>query len=366
MQKRKTKLKLPPWLWLGLILVVALGLIFGVRALTNRSARLGTAVRLPALPTHQIMPFGNGVLYYDGMVLTCASKNGSTRWSYQIGGSAGFHTDGSRVVAWSANQLYILDQNGKAHFNGPMTAQIQFARVGSQFVAVFVGESDNGSIYVVDRNGGNVDNIPVEYLTLLDIGFFTSEMNEMMWVMGLDTNGTIPTVTMQSFRPGTLAIGSISLGEQMVYRVYFHNAKLYTVDTWQIRAFDYRLREDSADPVLIYGWQLADVRQVGRDLAQLLVQTPSSIDGTVRATDLRLIMGSGDRVLHLPTECFGAALGTRSAYGFSASYVYACRYGETSFSAYRLPQTMDRYLGMVDDNCAIFSSGSDIYLIQLP
>lgn len=365
MARRKKGSPLPLLIWIVVVVALVLFLFFGIRALRQGGGSIGGVATLKALPTHQIMPFGSGVLYYDGMTLACANKAGNNRWTYTVGGSAGFHTNGERVVAWSANQLYILDGNGKPQYNDQMTNQVQFARVGTNYVAAFVGESDNGMVQVLDKEGRNVDNMQVEGETLLDIGFFTSDMNEIMWIMGLDTNGTVPSVTLQTYRPGTLAIGSTSLGEQIVYRIYFDNARLHVVDTWQIRTYDYKLKSDNADPTLIYGWYLQDIKQVGRDLAQLLVQTPSS-DGVLRATDIRIIMGDSDRVLHLPTECFGAGLGTKSAYGFSSNYVYACSYGSNSFTAHQLPDTMDRYLGMVDDNCAILASGSDIYLVQLP
>ena len=150
MPRSKKGSPLPLLIWIGVAVVLVVFLFFGMRALRQVSGNVGRAVRLPAIPPHQIMPFGNGVRYYDGMVLACANKAGAERWSYQVGGSAGFHTDGERVVAWSANQLYIFDKNGKPQYNDQMSAQVQFARVGERYVAAFVGESDNGTVYVLD------------------------------------------------------------------------------------------------------------------------------------------------------------------------------------------------------------------------
>lgn len=365
MQQRKKRRRLLI-VWLVLIAIVALVVFFGLPALRTASGALGNPVRLPALPTQQIQPFGNSILYYDGLMLTCANKSGKMRWNFQIGDSAGFHTNGTYVVAWSASQLYILDNSGNPLYNDRMNGEVQFARVGTKYTAAFVGDSDNGTVLVLDRQGRNVDSMPVEDQTLLDIGFFAADQYEYMWMMGLDTYGTVPSVTMQTFTPGSLAVGTEELGEQLAYRVYYHNARLYVVDTWQIRKYDYRLKEDTtSEATLIYGWYLQDIKDVGRNLMELLVQTPNS-DGNLRASDLRLISNTSDRVLHLPAECFGAALGTHSAYGFSTNYVYACRYGENSFSTYVLPYPMDTYLGMVDNNCAILASGADIYLIELP
>lgn len=35
------------------------------------------------------MPFGQNVLYYDGVSIHCMSDTGSVRWSFQIGADAG-------------------------------------------------------------------------------------------------------------------------------------------------------------------------------------------------------------------------------------------------------------------------------------
>ena len=76
--------------------------------------------------------------------------------------------------------------------------------------------------------------------------------------------------------------------------------------------------------------------------------------------------GDVDRVLHLPGGCLAAALGTRSVYGFAENAVYACRFGETAFSAYALPINVTAVLGMISDNRAVVASGSEIYVIELP
>ena len=78
------------------------------------------------------------------------------------------------------------------------------------------------------------------------------------------------------------------------------------------------------------------------------------------------MVGNVDRVLHLPSECLAARLGTRSVYGFSQNAVYVCPFGETTFTAYALPVTITAVLGMITDNRVVVASGSEIYVIELP
>ncbi len=362
-QKRKRS----PWrMIVPVVLVIAL-LVAGAVYLSHVfSQRVSKPIALTARSTQHVTAFGNDVLYYDGMMLHAVNTSGGHKWSFQLGQYAGYHTFDKHIVAWSANQLYILDgRNGSPLYNDRMGAEIQFARVGNDYVAAFVGELSSGNIHVMDLNGKSVDSMQVDSQTLLDIGFF-AEGPEMMWVLGLDTSGTVPSLMMQTYRPGTLATGNATLGEQLVYKVYYYNKLLRIADTRQIRTFDYKIKQDvNTPPILIYGWLLTDTRQVGREMAQLLVPAPQ-MDGTLHATDLRVLMNTRDRVLHLPTECFGAALGNKSVYGFSANYVYVCKYDENTFKAYALPIFATRVLGITENNRAILAAGSDVYLVQLP
>ena len=98
---------------------------------------------------------------------------------------------------------------------------------------------------------------------------------------------------------------------------------------------------------------------------QLLIPAQESREG-VRINNVRLMHGSVDRVLHLPSECLAAALGTHSVYGFGPNAVYVCRYGETNFTAHALPIHVTGVLGMITDNRAVVASGSEIYVVELP
>ncbi len=352
----------PRLLMLGGVLILLIGVAFLFRAFRTSTDR---PIKLNALPTQQLMPFGNEVLHYDGMMLHCLTTGGTRRWSFQIGQGAGFHTNGKRITAWSANQLYILNRDGRAIYNDKMDAHVQFARAGNNYVAAFVGTRDEGNIHVIDGDGKSVDVVQVTSSTLLDVGFF-SESPELMWTLGLETTGTVPSTTMRTYEPGKLITGSATLGEQLIYRVQYHNGKLRVVDTRQIRTYDYRIKEDTSVPtVLIYGWYLQDSRQVGRELIQLLVPTVKQ-DGSLSTTDLRLLTGNNSRVLHLPAPCVGAVLGSKAVFGFSGNYVYMCHYGNNSFSAFTLPIQVSKVIGITQNDRAIVADANAVYLVQLP
>ena len=369
-KKRKT---LPAKVRTALLVVAAIVLMATVISValenTGRMA-VGKATRIGATLSQNIVPFGDKVIFYDGTTLHCVAATGGNEWSYQIGTGADYDVTDSRIVAWSGNDLYILNTNGRLTYNNKMSDKIQFASAGDNYVAVFVGETDNGVITVIDGNGQAVDNVTVSNQTLLDIGFFYSstssstQKTELMWVLGVDTTGTVISTELQTFQPGKLSTGKSSLGEHIAYMVYDNVGELNVVTTRQIMHYNYRVLEAS-NPTLIYGYTVEDVKENKEITYQLLVPAQESQEG-ISISNVRLMYGNVDRVLHLPSACLAAKLGTRAVYGFSSSAVYVCPFGGTTFTSYALPVNITAVLGMISDNRAVVASGSEIYVIELP
>lgn len=372
-EKKKKRRTLPAKVRNALVMITAAVLIIAVISValenTGRVA-VGKTTRIGATLSQNIIPFGDKVIFYDGTTLHCVAATGGNEWSYQIGTGADYDATEKRIVAWSGNDLYILNTNGRLTYNNKMSDKIQFASAGDQYVAVFVGEPDNGVVSVIDENGQIVDNITISQQTLLDMGFFYSttsssaQKTELMWALGIDTTGTVISTELQTFQPGKLSTGKSSLGEHIAYMIYGHDEMLNIVDTRQILHYNYRALEEKPS-TLIYGYAMADVKNVGKTMYQLLIPEQEQNQGMV-ISNVRLMYNDVDRVLHLPGTCIDARLGTNSVYGFSNNAVYVCRYGETTFSSYSLPITITSVLGMITDNRVIAASGSEIYVIELP
>ena len=355
-------------LLLALALMIAISVAYALRE-TGRTD-IGRTTRIGATLSQNVSPFGDSVVFYDGTTLHCVSASGGTQWSYQIGTNADYDATQDRIVAWSGNDLYILNSRGRLIYNNKMSDQVQFARAGETFVAVFVGEPDNGVDTVINTDGQIVDNVTISNQTLLDIGFFkattssSAQATELMWVLGLDTTGTVISTELQTFQPGRLVTGKSSLGEHIAYMIFDTNGTLNIVTTREIMHYNYRALEESPAS-LIYGYTVEDVKTQGSVTYQLLIPAQESRSG-IHLNNVRLMYGGIDRVLHLPSECLAARLGTRSVYGFSQNAVYACPFGETTFTAYALPVTITAVLGMITDNRVVVASGSEIYVIELP
>lgn len=374
-KKKKNKKKSPFQKILRIVILAAALtaiLVVAVMYALNGNTRegIGRITRIGATLSQNVSPFGDSVIFYDGTTLHCVAATGGNEWSYQIGTNADYDATEKRIVAWSGNDLYILNSRGRLIYNNKMSDAIQFASAGDEYVAVFVGDSDNGVVSVINSSGQIVDNIPVSNQTLLDIGFFMStttssaQPTELMWMLGLNTTGTVISTELQTYQPGKLSTGKSSLGEHIAYSIYDENGNLNIVTTRQILHYSYRALEASS-PTLIYGYTVEDVQQSGKTLYQLLVPAQEQSEG-ISINNVRLMYGSVDRVLHLPGTCIAAKLGTKSVYGFSPNAVYACRFGETTFRAYAMPINVTAVLGMMTDNRAVVASGSEIYVVELP
>ena len=331
---------------------------------------IGRVTRIGATLSQHVTPFGDSVIFYDGTTLHCVAANGGNEWSYQIGTNADYDATQEKIVAWSGNDLYILNSRGRLIYNNKMPDMIQFASAGDEYVAVFVGEADNGVVSVINASGQVVDNVTIEDQTLLDIGFFdaltssSAQEAELMWVLGLDTTGTVISTELQTFQPGKLSTGKSSLGENIAYMIYDKEGELNVVTTRQIMHYNYRVLEQN-NPTLIYGYTVEEVKENKEITYQLLIPSQESQEG-ISIKNVRLMYGNVDRVLHLPSPCLAAKLGTRAVYGFSQNALYVCPFAETTFTAYSLPVNITAVLGMISENRAVVASGSEIYVIELP
>lgn len=372
-EKKKKKKGLPQRLKMVfslLALAAILALVVSYALTSSGRETIGRVTRIGATLSQNIMPFGDSVIFYDGTTLHCVAATGGNEWSYQIGTNADYDATQERIVAWSGNDLYILNSRGRLIYNNKMSDTIQFASAGSEYVAVFVGDADNGVVSVINSSGQIVDNVTISNQTLLDIGFFkavtssSTQETELMWVLGLDTTGTVISTELQTFQPGKLSTGKSSLGEHIAYMIYDLNGGLEVVNTRQIMHYNYRVLEES-NPTLIYGYTVEEVKRNNNITYQLLIPAQETNEG-ISISNVRLMYGNVDRVLHLPSACIAAALGTHSVYGFGQNAVYVCPFGQTTFTAHALPIHVTAVLGMISDNRAVVASGSEIYVVELP
>ena len=370
MQSTQTMDSKRRWGILAALALLILLIVLALRGVFGGSNRSVSAVKLRCLASQDVTPFGDEILYYDGLTLYCLRANGYEHWSYPLGQDASFSCSDTVVAAWTGTQLHIIDRDGNATYNESLMDAIQFARVGTKYVAAVMGGDISPTLVIKDMQGTTVDQEMAAYQDkiLLDLGFFSD--GEYLWTTSLDVYGSVPDTTLHTFRVNVSNSGGISLGDHLVYAVIYAGQQLNVVSTQQLRQYDYRGTIDNSGTVLVYGWQMIDSTVSGNSAMMLF--TPSrSADSQGRLNQLRLLWGKTDRRYSLPTACVGAALHNRRIYAFSEDMAYradlgARRFDPISLSGILNGQTVTDYLGMLKSGVALLACESDVYAVTLP
>ena len=355
---------------LAVILSVVIVIIILIVSLAGRKPVTKVkAYQLPCDYSENIKPFGQYVLFYDGVSIHCMSSTGTVRWSFQIGSDAGFSAGDDVIAAWTGSTIYVIDKNGNSTYNDNLGDTIQFARVGKQYVAAAVGDDTNPSLLVKDHYGAHMDmeTDAYEYYMLLDVGFY-GKNGEYMWTLALDFYGTAANTVLNTFEVGKMNTGSVTLGEPITYAVLFENSVLRVINTRRMLSFNYRGTEDTTDSVLVYGWKLMGYEIPERGSALILFAPTSQTDSVFDIRELRLITGATDHQYSLPDTCIGATVWDRNIYAVSKDTLYRAAVSDNRFADYELPMETEatRYIGTLTNGNLLLACGNEVYVITLP
>jgi hypothetical protein len=362
----KRRWAIPVILLLAVVLVIVI--ISAIRGLNKPTE--SSAVRLPCLASQNVTPFGENILYYDGVSIFCITTSGSVRWNYQVGSDASFSVGGNSVVAWSGSQIYILDQNGNPSYSDNLGQQVQMARIGKRYAAAVIGDDTEPRLLIRDLNGAPVDEEADAFSgrVMLDVGFY-GEDGQYIWTLSLDVFGTVANTVLNTFEVGQMNTAAISLGEAITYKVLFDAQKLRVMTTMQLRTFNYQGREETKEAILVYGWNLiaSETPEKGDIMMLLAPSTQTNSQYSIR--EIRLLSGTVDRRYTLPSSCVGAAIYNKTVYAFSSDYIYRTDLGAQRFSALNRPQGMEaptELLGMTSNGRALLACGDTVYAVTMP
>jgi len=368
MKKRRSRLQ-AILILIGLFALIAALIVCAVVLFTPKAAVGIITNRLPCQYSETIKPFGDYVLYYDGLSLHCMTTSGSVRWSFPIGGEAGFDCNEKVVAAWIGSTIYLLDRYGNATYNDRLSDNILFARAGEQYVAIVIGDETSSRLMIKDHTGAHMDEEAdaFENLIILDVGFY-GKNGEYMWSLALDVFGTAANTTMNTYEVGKRNTGAESLGEYISYKVVYENTRLRVISTRTMKSFSYNFTEDPSQSVLVYGWKLIGHEVPARGDALLLFAPTSQTTNLYDIHELRLIYGKNDRRYSLPQACIGALVWHGALYAVSPTAMYCAGLSNSSFLEYplNLPSPATRYIGNTQNGRAIVACGEEVYTVSLP
>lgn len=356
-----------PWAIVLLIIVLCCAIAFvGARVITgvrNESAFANVkAMQLSGV--QKLQTVGDGFVYYDGDSIAKVGADGETMWNYKVGSGADFSASDAGVASWTGKKLTLIDgEKGVTGYSGNMDGEVLSAYVGSEYAAVLTGPEHNSTIVLMETGGRRVDSITLSDQTVIDYGFFYNDT--LFWIMTLDTNGTAPSCTVSTYRPGRRMVGSISDSEQLLYSATFQSTQIMVMGDTHLKVFTYNGTEEEEKRRLIYGYTLAAVDD-SSDNPMMAFVPSDQYDTESMMRDVRMIRGDSERIVRMPYGCTALVAKGDRVYGFSGEgYVMIARMDRQKADAYQLPIYFDKVYGVTDNSVAVLGNGDAVYLVTL-
>lgn len=356
-----------PWAIVLLIVLISCLVAYGFAALGRRISAndsFGHTRTVDIANLQALEATSDGFIYYDGSTVSAISSQGGVRWSYLVGADAGFSATDSGVATWVGKTVTLIDsRSGSTTFNGNMEQDVLSARIGKEYTAILTGTETNSTIVVMENGGKQISQIVLEDVTAIDYGFFSNDT--LLWVMVCDSNGTVPTCNIQTYRPGKEIVGSIHDNEQLAYAVMFQSSRILVAGDTYLRSYDYTGTEDKTQRKLVYGWYLASADNTANDPLMAFVND-AQYSGESSIQDVRLLRSNLDRVVRLPFGCMDVVARGNTIYGFSSDgHLVILSTDETSARSYQLNLNIDHVYGVTSDGVAVLGNGGTIYLVDL-
>ena len=343
------------------VIALAAGRIIGNA--THRSSYDYRAIQLASNLGLEVVD--DGFVYYDGSYIGAVTTEGRIKWSYLIGTNADFDANSNGVAAWSGESLTLIDgQTGTPSFSGAMETEVLSACIGDRYTAVLMGPEYNSTIVLMEPGGRRVNSITLTNQTVIEYGFFSN--GSLLWVMSLDTSGTVPSCTVNTYRPGKEMVGSIHDNEQLMYGVVFQSSYFCCAGDTFLKVYDYTGKEDKARRRKVYGWYMAALDDRVLDDPLMAFVPNSQYDSEAGMQDVRMIRANLDQQVRMPYGCQSLIARNDRVYGFSTEgYVSIAAQGSQKVDAYALPMLFDKVYGVTANNMAILGNGNIIYILNL-
>lgn len=365
MEKRRSQ-RIPPAIALLIVVFACVTAFLASRVISGVTRRSSYDYKSVSIPVNlQMEVTDDGFIYYDGSSIAAVTTDARVKWSYLIGRDVGFHASDFGIAAWSEDSLTLIDdKSGTTTFSGNMDSEVLSARMGEKYTAVLLGPEHDSTILLMEKGGRRINSITLTSQTVIDYGFLSR--GSLLWVMSLDTSGTVPSCTVNTYRPGKERVGMIHDNEQLVYGVVFQSSYYCCVGNTYLKVYDYTgNNENKSKRRLVYGWYMAALDDAPDDPMMAFVPS-SQYDSPGGMHDLRMIRANLDQQVRLPYGCQSLIARNNRVYGFSTEgYVMIAEQGVNNVNCYRLPMQFDKVYGVTSNNFAILGSGTTIHMLNL-
>ena len=327
---------------------------------------------LPCHPGQDVVPFMAGILYIDGTNLCYTSGTGEPRWMFPVEEDAQFEAGPTHAAVWNGSALTLIDQDGSVTYSDTLESEVQFVRIGKQYIAIVIGDDTAPKLIINNLQGCRIDVESHSFsgMMLLDAGFFGDD-DQYIWTLSLNVFSMVPNIIINTIQVGKMNCGLVSPGESIAYRIIYENDKLRVFTTQKLLTFDYRCVQDTMDTSLLYGWQLIDHEIPDHGRARFLLAPAGQISGVPRISELRILEGDRDLRYILPESCIGACMFGGNAYAVSGTTLYIVVMESRKCFRYQIPELggeiITAFNGVTSDGMMLVTTSSDkMYSLALP
>lgn len=348
------------------VLVLLIAFAFALIDSHSGNVPLKSAVRLNTSSTRDVQAGGDYIYYLESGSLHCVSAKGKFQWNIGVDSGSEFKMTQYGISVWSGNRLRMIDiETGAPLGSYSAPADILYSVVGDRYAVVVTAPEHNSKIIYLDHGGNVVDTVDnFKDVTIIDCGFF--ENGGLGWVMSMDSTGTLPTCRISTYKPGKRETGSITDMEQVIYKVMFRSSYICAVGTDFMKLYDYTGVEKENERKTVYGWYLFAMDPTTNEDPLMLFVPHTQAGEEIAIKDVRCIKGSEEYMLHMAETCERIICRGKTVYGFAGNRLCVAKYGSTAQNVYELPMSVDDVIGITNENVAVVTSGSYIYMITLP
>ena len=348
----------------ALVLLVSLGIIAAAYACAHTANKADDApIPLNCSSIDNLQTDDDRIYFYVDGELYCYDESGEIVWQHTLGDDADYRVCQSGVAAWQGSKLYLIGRDGNMLYTSTMSSDIRSCAMCANYAAVETTVNGSNALQVIEYNGKVIDTVDMSSLTLLDYGFFSD--SNMMWVMTLNTEGTVPLTQVDTYQPARFQTGSIPDSTQVVYKVVLQNNDLVLIGTNNMSSYSYTGKQTSGSETLVYGWYFMDSKVSANAQAYLFAPT-RQLEDTISIKDMRVITASDDYTVHFQLPCMSIYAGSEAAYAISNQYAFKTVYGSSETLAYALPLYVDQVVGFTGNGVAVVVSDQRVYLVKLP
>lgn len=362
--KRQNTLTWPAAIAVAIALTLAAYLMARLFA-SGGNTPLSSVTRLTVPANRDVQVSGEYIYYLESGTLHCVNSSGKYVWNIGVEMDSEFYASPNGVAVWNGKMLSLINKDtGASMGSKQLEEEIISASVGDAYAAAVLGPEHDSSVKLLDLDGNDVDLLTgFTGLTIMDYDFF--EGRDLFWLMTMDTGGSMPTCKISTYKPGKRETGVIEDMEQVLYQVMFRSSQIAVVGTNYLCMYDYHGKEIESDRVTVYGYYMHAVDKSSENPLMLFVPNRQA-EGAGGISDVRMIRGRSESIIHLPVECKQLEAKGTTLYGFADRYLVKNNFGDKTSKVYAFPVEVDTVIGITADRTAVVTSSGSIYLVRLP